>query len=270
MFQSSYIEKEKADRLIRVNEKKDINSMFGFLNSHNGFRKGKTHILLGSSGGGKTSVVRSIIKDFLIQNKGEMTCGIYLSEENVEEFQTEFSRIDINRNLLKSLEIFSEIDKPLSEEGLKDKIENYFSINKPDFFIFDNITTSALYLDRKSTIQADFVRWLKIIAKKFEVALLLVAHTGADIVDNCNRMIQMNDIRGSKNIVNFAEFFYILQMFGVKDKKIQTLRIVKHRGQDCITNMYTMQWNNKSREYDRDFQIEFDSFRELWSKRNVL
>ena len=55
---------------IRRGQKKrrDLTTAFGFLSAHNGLRKGKLHVLLSRTGGGKSTLGRSILFDALDNN----------------------------------------------------------------------------------------------------------------------------------------------------------------------------------------------------------
>jgi len=278
-YENAEISKSEAKILQDLSEQVEFESMFQFLRSHNGWRKRAIHIVLGSTSGGKSTLVRSLLIDAL-EGREEKTSvsppdpkrvGIWLSEESRMDFLTEFARTGYTRRT-ENLFIFSEQDYP-KFESVKDllmKIEDFIQTQELDILFFDNITTSKCYLDLKVKQQSDVSVFFKGLAQRRDIPLVIVAHTGAKVTENYEGIIEGNDIRGSKTLLNIANFFYILQSVYCGQMRHNTLRIVKHRGQDVEAKLYSMGYFKRGRIFASDNPMSFKEFKEIYKERNRL
>lgn len=243
---------------------------FSFLKEHNGFREGKLHTLLGVSGGGKSTLVRSLLID-LITNNQEKKILIWLSEETVDDFKSELAKANIQKkDLLENVFLASELEVE-QKDFMFFTLDQCIKENQIDFLIFDNITTSELYLNKSVGDQSRFCSELKQLVQRYQIPCLAVVHTGAQITETLTRLIDQNDIRGSKTLVNISEFFYVLQRFIFSNDKIfPTLRITKHRGQDVDSKIYFLNYTKERRIYISDRKITWENFKEAFKKRNTL
>ncbi|MEE8298424.1 MAG: AAA family ATPase [Thermodesulfobacteriota bacterium] len=263
--------REQADRCI-------WNSRFEFLTAHNGHRPGKIHVYLATPGGGKSTLGRSLILDAinsLIESKEPGNILLWLSEESREDFLVELDRSGFDNKHLDRLLIFSEFDESDDLKSSSQVLTRLWEIcndedNNIVLTFLDNITTSATYMDQKPSIQSQVANALKRMASKLDIPLIIFAHTGAEINDNINRLINMNDIRGGKAIVNLAEFFYIMQRFILDQYIYPTLRITKHRGQDVDHGLYRIEYDREHRVYKQGFKLDFKAFKEAYNQRNTL
>jgi ABC-type proline/glycine betaine transport system ATPase subunit len=62
-------------------------SKLGFLNAHNGLRRGSLHLVLGTTGGGKSTLVRTVLRDIIFNADNQLSVGVWLSEETVEDYK---------------------------------------------------------------------------------------------------------------------------------------------------------------------------------------
>ena len=268
------INQHVAAELQRQNEKLQIKTNFQFLKAHNGLRKGKVHTFLGVTSGGKSTLMRSIIFElgFALRNDGKVL--IWLSEESKEDFCVEMQLSGIPKEIYDQYMIISEMNfKAMSffDHGKFEKTLEKVIIGKNvKAMIFDNLTTSRFYEGASLSDQAKFGNTLKKIAATTNIPMLLVAHTGADVTDNYKGVIQSNNIRGSKNIVNTSEFFYILQRFISGKFIVATLRVTKHRGQDVKDKIYTLKYNQQMRMYEGDNIISFSDFKNNHQQRDTF
>lgn len=125
-------------------------------------------------------------------------------------------------------------------------------------------------MDKPINVQSDVSIVLKKFASVKDIPLIIICHTGAQVTTNYNGLIEMNDIRGSKTIVNLSEFFYIMQTFNIGEKRFNTLRITKHRGQEVKNTMFMLYYYAKSRIFAKDEVVDFGKFKELFKQRNKL
>lgn len=241
-------------------------STLGFLNAHNGLRRGSMHLILGTTGGGKSTLIRTILRDLVFCKESEFHVSLWLSEEEVEAYRTQVAYGLPSHDRLLNTSAFSELSDDVSEKMFFEWIE----FNAPDVLIMDNITTSKFYNDKPVAEQGKFATKLKKMTLKMNMATVVVAHTDARATDSMGRMINLNDIRGSKTIGNLAEFAYILQRFEVGSGFFPSIRVVKHRSQDLVHSLYSLQYNNKLRSFSGDCALEFKKFKEIFNGRNKL
>lgn len=242
-------------------------SKFGFLNAHNGFRRGCMHLALGTTGGGKSTLTRSMLRDLIFNPENKIHVGIWLSEETIDDYKAQLAQGMPSHDKLLNTEALSELDSPgMTELGFFEWLE----FNKPDVVIFDNITTSKFYMDKRPDAQAAFSTKLKSITKRLNIAMVVIAHTDSNVSDSQKGIININQIRGAKTICNLVEFAYILQRFEVGTGYFPTLRIVKSRSQTLIHNLYLLKYDPRLRSYTEDSPLDFKKFKEVYGQRNKL
>lgn len=267
---TAYVSTQDAQRHQANSAKVHIGSKFGFLSSHNGLRPGCIHTLMGISGGGKSTMIRSLVRDFAFHADNAQphpkVMLVWLSEESGEDFRAELSRGVPDHERLFDIKVFSELEVDHSKTLLSELLMDF----QPDVFLFDNITTSRFYQDKKTDEQSKFCWWIKKLSKDNKIATVLIAHTGAAVTESMSRPIEMNDIRGSKSIVNISEFFYILQRFQLKEDFYPTISISKNRGQDVVNRLYKLNYDKHFRSYVSDTAIDFEKFKEVFRERNRL
>ena len=267
--------------LIKEREKVYFYSDFKFLNAHKGHRPGNLHLYLGVAHGGKSTLIRSLILDALKRVDTDKKILVWLSEETENDFLIEFSMAlrgfeqKDAEIIFKKLIVHSELSfsKHFKNEPIKRKFE-YFkdavSRDDVDIIFYDNITTSCFYMDQKIDVQSFFIKEVKEIVGDINKPLIFVAHTGAEVTENSHRLINMNDIRGCKSIVNVVQYCYILQRFHIGEFYFPTLRITKHRGQSVENKMYYITFDKEKNLYVQDRHLEFEEMKDNFKRRNVL
>lgn len=257
--------KAGLESALRRNSEVDFRSNFKFIQSHNGWRKGLVHVLLGTPGGGKSTIARSLLKDML-DNNPKTKLGVWLSEETAKDFKMEMFRHGTDVDTIEDFIIFSEVDCADDKKiGLKNFLEQDF-----DFLIFDNITTSAFYDCVTPGKQVELCSSIKAYASGKNIPALIIAHTSSDISNNFNRQIKSTDIRGVKTLSNLAEFFFVLQSFSLGESQVQFLNIEKHRSQNPKHKLYRIEYDYETRHYTRDTAVDFESFKDIFKQRNKL
>ena len=253
-----------------IEESRDIrfNTSFDFLRTHNGWRPEKIHVILGATGAGKSTFVRSLLIDIEEFSKNQSKVGLWLTEETTDDFKREmaFSTYDLQNTFL-----FSEQDNSFS--SAKEwylSLESFITQSNCEILFLDNITTSYGYMDRKVSEQALISKALKNLAQKYNIPIVLIAHTGADVGENYPRMITANNIRGSKTLVNLAEFFYILQVFNVENHRHLFLKIEKHRGYVVKSKLFKLLFHEKTKIFAKSEKKDFEEFKEIFKQRNIL
>ena len=243
-----------------------FNTKINFLHQHKGLRPNKMHLLIAPTHAGKSTLVRTLLIDFVFRNKDKKVL-LVLSEETKDDFLAEFSNGVPDDDVLGNIRILSEQDWSNADieeiqKNIKDHI-NHFCI---DMVFFDNITTSKLYNDRSVKEQSQVSTWLKNLTK--HTSLFLIAHSLGN--DFNNRLLDENDIRGSKTITNLTEFLYILQPFYVGERIYQFINIIKHRGQEIKNRFYQLNYNNRYKIFENADPVDFEEIARIFRLRNKL
>lgn len=263
--------KENLDRIKSENKSFFHKTNFSFLKEHNGFRNGAMHLLLGSASGGKSTLRNTLMIDFLEANK-EKIIFLYLSEETLLDFERDLADCEKLRSVCDRIKIFSEQDS-LQDVSMQNEKASFLvdqvAMSGCDLFIFDNITTSILYGEDFKT-QGQFVLDLKARIQLLGIPVLVVAHTGAAVKTSGFDLIDQNDIRGSKTIVNISQFLYVMQTFAIQDHKVTTVRITKHRSFDVDNHFFMLRYKKEDRVYIFDLPLTFEEVNELYKKQNRL
>jgi ABC-type Mn2+/Zn2+ transport system ATPase subunit len=261
-----FTEKEQEDYNASLREI-HFHSKLGFLNAHNGFRKGSLHMVIGTTGGGKSTLTRTILRDLIFNKENNPQVCIWLSEETLDDYKKQLAfGMPSHERLLKT-EAISELE---IDHVSKLTFMEWLEFNKPDICIFDNITTSKLYMDKRPHEQAEFATMIKTISKKLNIAMVMIAHTDAGVSDSQKGLINLNQIRGSKTICNLVEFAYVLQRFELGNIYFPTVRIVKSRSQELVHSLYHLKYDPRLRAFSEDRPLEFKEFKEVYGKRNRL
>jgi hypothetical protein len=258
---------EELKILKQLSEETHFKTGLGFLSEHRGWRRGKIHTILGVSHGGKSTLIRTLVKDITEHLYRKEFVGVYLSEESKDELLIELSHtdgVDLNR-----LVIFSEQDYSSNNP------EKLFFVlqklaEKTDILFLDNITTSLIYADRKINEQTQMALKIKQLASEKMIPIVVVAHTGKQIGTGYPRMIEMDDIRGCSTLVNISHFFYVLQSIYIGEERHNILRITKSRGQPVENTIFKLYYYSKSRIFGKCEAIDFEVFSELFKRRNKL
>lgn len=245
-----------------------------YLGAHRGYRPGLMHLCLAPASGGKSTLVRSklidIVKCALAEDEN---CLLWLTEEKRQDFQMELANIAASGSPLAKkfdkIKIISEMDRELQENWEEQFFEAALTYNAR-FLVIDNITTSDIYASKRVPEQDEVAKKIKLLGAKTKMAIIVFAHTGASVKHNADSLIDQNDIRGSKTIVNLAEYLYILQQIRINKDIFSTIRITKHRGQTVKDSLFSLNYNASARIYTESPSIDFEEFKKLYSDRNKL
>lgn len=259
--------------------KKESNTVFypsahKFLSGHNGYRKGCLHIVLGMEGGGKSTLMRSMLFDFLAIGRPKKNILIYLSEETSMSFQCEFFRgFAAVTSEASKIKMFSEQDDdqmaPYEGEHALVPLISEVDMVDPEIVFIDNLTTADFYPDNFK-VQGPTIKRIKKLAQEKNIPIVIFAHTNG-INSGTDRLIESNDIRGGKGVSMLAEFFYIMQRVETENGIFPTVRITKHRGQDlAYGNLFSLDYAKNSRLYKSSSAIPFDAFNEHFKNRKKL
>lgn len=268
--ETAFFDKNEQDKLVKENEKMHFQSNFAFLNSHNGLRRGKMHLFIAPTGVGKSTFVRSLVRDIVFKNK-DAKVFLWVTEESKEDVKSQLAYCMPSSKQLENIVIFSELNnRSMTCDNVKEFIEHISANMGFDVLICDNITTSKCYREKKLSDQSSMIDWFKNICGKFNHAQFLIAHTGSEVRENQTRLIDENDVRGSKYISNTVEFLYILQPVWVNQNIHQFLKVKKHRGQDLLHSLYYLVYNKEMKSFTKDVSKNYQDFVDIFKMRNKL
>lgn len=258
----------------RLNKMRLFQSDFEFLMSHNGIRPNMLHGLMGTTGSGKSTLMKSIIAE--VASKERVL--VWLSEEEVKEYQLGIRRaatlLDLDvPTVLNNLRFVEE--KTLDEFYVKTQadlfsmFEDMVVESDANVVFIDNMSTSQFYSDEiKVSGQSRSAVFLSKVTKKLNVSIFYVIHTSKNVFDNMDRLMTKEDVRGSQKLVIMTEYFYILQKFTVNDTVHMILKVDKHRHHNISKKFFLLGF--KSGVYRFDKSIGFDKVNEIFIKRDHL
>lgn len=229
---SSAINQETITNYIIENGRIIFPSRFNFVMDHKGFRPRCLHGLIGTTGGGKSTVTKAFIADLLDADK---TVCVWLSEESPVAYQVKIQQAMKYPEKIANIVFVEERNVP--HEILKKQkeffkyVKTFLIVNKFDFFIIDNITTGEFYCDEIGPSgQSDTADFLKGLTSILDTAILWVAHTDRTVSESQIRPITAENVRGSKKIVNVTEYLYSLQKYVTLEKTAFIVaKCLKHR-----------------------------------------
>ncbi len=258
---------EEMVRQIKANKEQYFQSRFGFLNETHGLRLGCYHALLGTTGSGKSTIAQAIAADSLESKK----VLLILSEDRFKEYQIGIKLSNSKYNH-KNLMYFEQESAPKEVRKYSETLFDYYSDliaqSGAQLVIWDNPTTShfASFTFRE---QEAIVYNFRLLAQRLNMAFMHLVHTKKEITDNMGRLIEGEDVRGSNQVFQLADYFYIFQKFMLAEKFYPFVRIKKHRYHRFIKQFYHGLCY-KDGAYVSDFPVEFKAINEAFLKRNYL
>lgn len=266
---------DRDERLEKLTQFEYAETRFGFINDHFGFRKGKVHLLLGTTGSGKSTLTRSLLLDVAKHHK----VLLWSTEESREETIDMLAKRNVGGEFLKNIKFIDE-DKLIQNANLKltdvDELLRIIGAQVINFgaelIILDNITTSQFYSNYE--VQLQLINGIRSLVQFLEVPVLIVAHTQKSVKDDQRDLIGPNDIMGPKTLADKAQYQYVYQKFVLPgfggDGSQGVIRVVKGRGVGNIGNIYFLRFNFDTLEYTSDYKVVFNDFKELFKRRAKL
>ena len=210
---------------------------------------GSLNILSGRNGAGKSTIVNQIyVGEPIRQNQkvflfsGELVAG-NVKEWLLRTLANEKDLMDYDARNGKKYKMLSAEGKRGLIEKIKDKFYLYDSddykidtvIQKMEIlakrqgvkvFIIDNLMILEMSTSEEYKAQSEAVKKLKAFAKKYNAIVHLVAHPRKSM----NEEISKDDVAGSANITNLADYVTILERNFKEDREYDAkLSIVKNR-----------------------------------------
>jgi hypothetical protein len=278
-----FLPREKLEENQKKLRTTEFDSNLKFVKDHNGWRRGKTHNVIGPKGGAKSTLIKTFILEMAMRGKRVYT---YLSEESVVDYslsinsavekmfsnETRFSQFKdlysleqqegIRKEYLSNLFADSEMD--LSDDEQRNFfpwLKNRIAEVQPEIIIIDNLTTSFLSSNGLN-FEAKAQQEIRKISYEIKAPLIQVFHT-AKGAHPARQVLTGEDVRGNATSVNKGDYNYILQaIFEVNPPRvfIQTEKARYHK--EANRKFYEL-------EFDKELEIfsgcKDSSFQELLS-----
>lgn len=268
------INRKDVEYIMQRERSKEIllRTQFGFLLEHNGLRKGKIHCIISTASGGKSTLLRSMILDITRENRLLRNVGLVLSEEGMSEVTASLDDAGLSDSGFSRVDMISYADqiKTLSAGDFINEVSLFIHEKDIAFLFIDNLTTLSCYVEGSPAQQSDIVAQIKRLTITHGLTTIIIMHTGGTVADNAGYLIDQNHVHGGKAIVRLAEFFYVLQKFTIGDNIFSTLRITKNRGFNVQRTFWQLVYNPSTKTYRNDKQLDFETFKEMYSRRNRI
>jgi len=274
IFKSAYCTKEELARIESENKKVSWSTNLLHLNSHNGIRKGKIHILMGPTHSSKSTLVYKVAVD---NAKAGAKIIFWASEDSTNDVRIGLNKITNSPEVLNRILVISELDlseylKNIRKDMIANTLLAYLldaakRYNVDQVYI-DNLTTSSMYADLLPADQSKIASTINRESSAKNISFYIVMHTRKGVTNNNPRPISVTDIAGSEVLPRLSQFLYIIQQFTCAGKKVTVLKIEKHRGFEIKDNYYVLDYYNKQIVQDR--KITFDLFLDIFQKRQRL
>lgn len=254
---------EVRERL-KHHQKIHYKSRFKFLMSHKGIRPGSFTGLMATAGAGKSTLIKSIISDC-----AEITnVSIYLTEEKTIDYEIKLHEM---KSKMDNITFIEEGTIPFDDMDLDGAmvilLETLF-MTESDIIFMDNITTSILYEKFGIKGQTTLINKLRGFANDSGKTIFYIAHTKKDADNNGYKLFNGGDIRGTYQLYQQAEYFYILQPVSVNNQFFPIMQVAKHRFHEVDARYFLLGF--KDGQYKFDMEINFDKIKDIFKKRNTL
>lgn len=264
MFLDKPATNEEINSIRLFHDRVIVPSRFEFMREICGLRPRCLMGLLGTAGSGKSTITKTLIADAAERTK----VLIYLTEEDPKEYQVGLNKIKTN---LDNIVFCSE--KKISHaaksfEEMKLFFGEIILSSGAKVVFLDNITTSSLYEPLSVRMQGEFVTYLANLAEKNDLCIFYVAHTRKEVTDNMGRLIEGEDARGSNQLFQQSQYFFILQNIAINNDLYPILRIRKHRFHEITKRFFLLGYKEGAYRFDR--YIEFERIAEIFKERNQL
>lgn len=265
MIEKTATNKDEIKARRAQHNKQVYKSRFGFLNETHGVRPSSFIGLMGTAGSGKSTLIKSIVSDCALNEP--VLC--YLTEEKSEDYEMHLHFIGANMEHVSFIEENESAFGDLDIDGAIAMILEPFFMSESKIIFFDNITTSVLYEKFGYKGQCKLISALRAFCNDSGKTIFFVAHTKKGSDNNGHRLFTGDDIRGTYQSFQQAEYFYILQPVNVRDQVFPLIQIAKHRFHDEIKSKFYL-LGYKDKQYKFDMPVGFEKIKEIFKKRNVL
>lgn len=270
MLDRGTMTKTEYDLILDGLNKTEFKSNLRCFSDHKGLRRGEIHTVIGPKGGGKSTFIKTMIIEMLMNNKN-VFC--FLSEEKTEIYKMPIYRAFMNatkcedrtNSYLHRLVLQTQYKLERSQRSLDNflsQLEIYIRELNLDGIVFDNFTTSFLG-DLSPQEQSRAIAKMKELAIKYNLPVVLVIHTakGTNISKD---LIDGENVRGSATSVNMGSYNYIISaFFRIKPVRV-FITIDKARyHKESNKAVYELYYDSELEIFTRDQKSNYDQIMEI-------
>lgn len=234
---------------------------FEFINHHFGFRPGCMHMILGTIGTGKSSLLRSLLEEVSQENK-----ILFVStEETKEEFETmlAYAKTKIVAENVHFVHESSLVNQASTVNEFVTKLDWALAESRAKIIFIDNVTCSQFHENLETAAQ--FANELRKFMKSREMPIVALAHTTTGVKEGF--MFEAGDMRGNRMLAIKAEYLYCIASFYevMNEHSIRHtfLRVDKSRNHSNAKKVYQMFFDGELRQYCGDKEYDYAKFLKL-------
>ena len=252
-----------------------------------GLNFGTLTVLTGNPGSGKSTFLNQVLANALSLGfnsflySGELTyqmmiewfCRTVANPEHLGSYTSSFGKytkvtqegIDLIRNWTKERLFIYSKDARADEINLANVIE-YLAIRKDvKFFILDNLMTLECSGSDKYEKQIIAVKALKNLAKKYDLVIILVAHSNKSSL--MNRESHVFEISGASEIPNLAD--YVFKAYRDTEKSVTYIDILKNRITGIVKHKLSLSFDNSRKRFytQGEYELKKDfGYTPVWTQ----
>ena len=203
----------------------------------------------------------------------EWFCRTVANPEHLGSYTNSFGKytkvtqegIDLIRNWTKERLFIYSKDARADEINLANVIE-YLAIRKDvKFFILDNLMTLECSGSDKYEKQIIAVKALKNLAKKYDLVIILVAHSNKNSL--MNRESHVFEISGASEIPNLAD--YVFKAYRDTEKSVTYIDILKNRITGIVKHKLSLSFDNSRKRFytQGEYELKKDfGYTPVWTQ----
>lgn len=272
--EGKYLTKKEVEILKQEFEEIHFRSNLLFLRQHNGLRRANLHFLLSTTGGGKSTLLRTMFLDALASVGKNQKVLMYLTEETGQKFKYDIAQTGLLEHgaaLKKKFDLVSETDCTAQElKGSLKFLLEQISSGEYGIVFLDNLTTARFYTTANYSNQVSYCDQLKAAAIKGNTALVIVGHTGKSVNGGSKNLIDPQDVRGQSLISNISEYIYSLQNFYANGCRTTLFNIIKNRDGNVKYKYWQLFYNQEMKIYSESRAVDFSVVKELFKGMDKL
>jgi archaellum biogenesis ATPase FlaH len=246
---------------------------FNFIEKAHGLRRKEVYLLLADKGKGKTTLMRSIIRKLIKNNRKIMTycteedTSVYMGQilvgDETDDFRDRIIAIG-EKNKLKHIKANTEMSIKSKRNEMMIHLEMNLKEHQPDLLILDNLSTGMFYDELKKEDCLDTLFILSELAQKYNIPIITISHI---VTTETKLPYTTSSVRGNKSFVNGVENCLAIYTVSIQDPiSLETelyscVHWIASRNQgQVIGKFFLLNYDNNFRVYTSDVELDAGVF----------